>query len=111
MYVLLSIGMCGGYLVYFPPFWYVVPRKNIATQHNTELSFPNRVTRLGEFSPIGWLFLLGSYLRITEVAHIFGLLYSSVKFKNKCWQKIGWATFWAIFSQPNLVTLFPSDNY
>jgi hypothetical protein len=31
-----------------------------------------RVTRLGEFSPIGRLFTLGSFLKITKVAHIFG---------------------------------------
>jgi hypothetical protein len=30
-----------------------------------------RVTRLGEFSPIGQLFSLGSFLKIPEVAHIF----------------------------------------
>jgi hypothetical protein len=29
-----------------------------------------RVTRLGEFSPIGRLFTLGTFLKITKVAHI-----------------------------------------
>jgi hypothetical protein len=60
---------------------------------------------LGEFSPNGLLFTLGSYLKITEVAHIFWLLYSMVKFKRKVGPKIVWATFWAIFSQTHLVTL------
>jgi hypothetical protein len=32
-----------------------------------------RVTRLGEFPLNGGLFTLGSYLNITEVAHIFGV--------------------------------------
>jgi hypothetical protein len=35
-----------------------------------------RVTRLGE--PIGRLFTLGSYSKMAKVAHIFGLLFSSV---------------------------------
>jgi hypothetical protein len=35
------------------------------------------VTRLGEFSPFGRLFSLGSYLKISEVAHNFGLLLST----------------------------------
>jgi hypothetical protein len=44
----------------------------------------NRVTRLGKFSPNYspnvWLFTLGSYLKLTEVSHIFGLLYYMDKF-------------------------------
>jgi hypothetical protein len=44
-------------------------------------------------------------LKITEVSQIFGLLYSVVEFKHKFGQKIGWATFWMIFSQTHLVTL------
>jgi hypothetical protein len=31
-----------------------------------------------------------------NIPHIW-LLYSMDKFKNKFWQKMGWATFWAIF--------------
>jgi hypothetical protein len=31
-----------------------------------------RVTRLGEFSPNGRLFALGSYLKMKKVAHILG---------------------------------------
>jgi hypothetical protein len=34
-----------------------------------------RATRLGEFSPIGRLFTLGSFLKIAQVAHILGLLF------------------------------------
>jgi hypothetical protein len=58
-----------------------------------------RVTRLGEFSPHGRLFTLGSGLKITEVVHICVLLLSMVPItyvhinfeKNDC------AIFWAIF--------------
>jgi hypothetical protein len=57
------------------------------------------------FRPIWSMFSLGSYFRITEVSNRFGLLYSVDKLKNKFWQKIGWATFWAIFSLTHLVTL------
>jgi hypothetical protein len=39
-----------------------------------------RVTRMGEFSHNGWMFALGSYMKITEVAHIFRSLYLTVKF-------------------------------
>jgi hypothetical protein len=38
----------------------------------------NRVTRLGEFSFIGQLFILGCVLKIKEVAQIFGPLFSAV---------------------------------
>jgi hypothetical protein len=39
---------------------------------------PNRVRRLGEFLLIWRLFTLGSGLKITEVEHISGLLFSTV---------------------------------
>jgi microcystin-dependent protein len=42
----------------------------------------NRVTRVGEFSPNEWFFALGSCMKITEVAHIFRLLYSTVMFMH-----------------------------
>jgi hypothetical protein len=35
----------------------------------------SRVTRLGEFSPIGRFYSLGSFLKITEVAQILGLFF------------------------------------
>jgi hypothetical protein len=41
-----------------------------------------RVTRLAEFSPIGRLFSLGSFLIITEVGHIFRRLLSAEKAMN-----------------------------
>jgi hypothetical protein len=39
----------------------------------------SRVTRLGEFIPIGRLFSFGSFLKITEGAHFFGYFYSTYK--------------------------------
>jgi hypothetical protein len=39
----------------------------------------NRVTRLGEFSPNGFFFTLGSFMKITEVARICYFLISTVK--------------------------------
>jgi hypothetical protein len=57
-----------------------------------------RVTRLGEFfSP----FILGTFSKITEVTHFFGILFST----TKVMAKMGWDSLWAIFSKPHLVTL------
>jgi hypothetical protein len=39
-----------------------------------------RVTRLAEFSPIGRLFTLGGFLKITEVAHSFGDFFPSTSY-------------------------------
>jgi hypothetical protein len=50
-----------------------------------------RVTRLGEISPFGRLFTLGSALKITEVAHNFWLLFSTVPTLYQYWQNMGWA--------------------
>jgi hypothetical protein len=72
------------------------------------LSF--RVTRLGEFSPIGRLFSLGSLLKITEVAQHSGLLFSSFQFLYKFRQKMAWVTIWAISSQTHLVTMLSFYN-
>jgi hypothetical protein len=58
----------------------------------------SRVTRLGEFSPVRRLFILGIFLKITKVAHIFGLPFLTVK-------EMCWAMFWAIFSQTHMLTL------
>jgi ascorbate-specific PTS system EIIC-type component UlaA len=53
---------------------------------------------------VGKLFSLAG-LSITEVAQIFGLLLSTEKVENGFWQKMDWATFWAIFSQTHQATL------
>jgi hypothetical protein len=36
-------------------------------------NLPDRVTRLGDFSPNGRLFTLGSNLKVSDLAHGFGL--------------------------------------
>jgi hypothetical protein len=69
----------------------------------------DRVTRLGEFLPIGWLFTLGGFLKITEVAQMHVLVVPNLSVTYLFWQKMGWATFWATFSQTHLVTLM-DDN-
>jgi hypothetical protein len=46
--------------------------------HARPIFTPGRVTRLGEFSPVGWL-SLGKFLKITEEAQIVGLLISKEK--------------------------------
>jgi hypothetical protein len=68
------------------------------------------VTGLDEFSPNGWLFTLGSGLKITEVAPISGQLFPRYRLCINFDNKIGWATFGATFSQTHLVTLQKSDK-
>jgi hypothetical protein len=63
------------------------------------------VTRLGDFSPIGRLFSLGSVLKIKLAAKMFGLLLPTVPVMYYFRRIIGWATFWATFSQSHLVTM------
>jgi hypothetical protein len=50
---------------------------------------------------------LGSCLKISEVAKIFVLVFSTVKDVDSFRQKMGWATLGATFSQTRLVTLEP----
>jgi hypothetical protein len=53
--------------------------------------------RLLTYACIGRLLTLGIYFKITEVSHIFGILYSTVEFMHHFWRKMGWATCWVIF--------------
>jgi hypothetical protein len=41
---------------------------------NPKILVADWVTRVGEFSPNGWLFALDSYLKIAEVSNRFGAL-------------------------------------
>jgi hypothetical protein len=59
---------------------------------------------LGVISPNGRLFTLSSVFKIKEVAQIFGLLFPRCQLCIN-FDKKGWATFWATFSQAHLVTL------
>jgi hypothetical protein len=76
---------------------------------NSPLPLSHSVTRLGEFSPKGRLFTLGNFF-ITEVAHIFVLLfpYVGTRFvliltKNVLGYILG------DFSQTHLVTLLQNE--
>jgi hypothetical protein len=60
---------------------------------------------LGEFLPIGRLFTLGRLLKITKVAQIIGLLFSTAKKYVLILTKMGSAMFFAILLQTPLVTL------
>jgi putative alpha-1,2-mannosidase len=51
------------------------------------------------------LFALDSFVETLGVAHVFGILFATVKAMHQFWQKMYWDTFWAIFSQTHLVTL------
>jgi hypothetical protein len=58
------------------------------------------VTRLGECSPVGWLFSLSSLLIISELAHTFWECFFyvfPVKLRINFDEKMRWATFWAIY--------------
>jgi hypothetical protein len=50
-------------------------------------------------------FLRVVFLKIAEMAQIFGLLCSTVNVTYHFGQNLSWATFWAIFSQTHLATL------
>jgi hypothetical protein len=65
------------------------------------------VTRLGEVSPLslGNFFLLDSFSKLTEVAHIFRAYIFLVKSCALIMARRSLATFWAIFSQTRLVAL------
>jgi hypothetical protein len=55
------------------------------------------VTRVGEFSSIGRLFTFGSFLKVTEVAQNFKLLFSHGKSYVRVLTKMGWVKFGSIF--------------
>jgi hypothetical protein len=77
----------------------------LASFGGRSMSVLARVTRLGEFSPNGLLVTFESFWLIIEVAHILEPLVSTVKVMHSFCPKMGWPTFWAIFSQTRLVTL------
>jgi hypothetical protein len=65
---------------------------------------------LGEFSPIGDCSPWVVFVRITEVAQIIGLLFSTVTdMYVVIFTKMDLATFWATFSKTHLVIL-PTAN-
>jgi hypothetical protein len=58
-----------------------------------------RVTRLGEFSPIGRLFSFASILKITEVAQVLGLLFSKVPVSINLDKKLDGLHFGRLFQK------------
>jgi uncharacterized membrane protein len=54
---------------------------------------------------MGDFVLRGSLLKITEEAKIWCYFFPSVKVMCSVLPKMGWASFWAKFSQTHLVTL------
>jgi hypothetical protein len=85
---------------FFGTFIVLIPRKGASDA---------RVTRLGEFSPLGRLFTLGSFL-IAALALIVGNFFPQSKICSNFDQKCIWlCIFWATFSQTHLVTLFRSE--
>jgi hypothetical protein len=57
------------------------------------------------FRPFGHFFSLGSLLKITVVAHIFGNVFHGKNDVIGFSKKTGWATFSAIFSLTHLVAV------
>jgi hypothetical protein len=55
--------------------------------------------------PIGGLFTVSSFLKITELAQLRLIRFSTDKVMYYFRQNMGWATYWATSSQTHLVTL------
>jgi hypothetical protein len=60
---------------------------------------------MGEFFPLGQFISLGSFMKISVAAQTFGILSSVIKVTYLFWQKVSWATIWAISSPTHQVTL------
>jgi hypothetical protein len=58
-----------------------------------------RVTRLSEFSPIGSLFILSNFVKITEKNESLGYPFPTVKSLTKILTKNVSTTYWAIFPE------------
>jgi hypothetical protein len=60
------------------------------------------------------MFTLERFFLIQGAAQILGRLFDAVKVMFSLWQKMGWSTFWAIFSQTHPVALLaalPADPF
>jgi hypothetical protein len=62
--------------------------------------FPNSVTRLGEFSPIGRLFTFGSFWKNyrSSTTNWVTFFKGNICMYRVTYTKIDWTTFWAIFT-------------
>jgi hypothetical protein len=68
----------------------------------------SRLTRLGEFKPIGWVLTLRGFF-ITEVAQMFGLFFQGKSYVLIC-DKNELSYILGYFPQTHLVTLLQSTN-
>jgi hypothetical protein len=67
---------------------FLIPEPNLRPLYpTTTLAF--RVATLGEFAPIIRLYTAGSFLKITEAAQLFGLLFTTVRVLDLVWQRMG----------------------
>jgi hypothetical protein len=64
---------------------------------------------LGEFSPIVQFFYVGQFSEKYRSRPPFEATFSTEKVACNFLQKMGWAAFWASFSQTPLVTLIGSQ--
>jgi hypothetical protein len=75
------------------------------------MSAAGRVTRLGEFSPLGRLLLWAVFFENRRVSiHFFATVFHGKSFVLIFDKKMVWARIWAILSQTYLVTLFAGDS-
>jgi hypothetical protein len=75
------------------------------------IELPTRVTRFGDFSPLGSMFTLAVFCEnYRSSTDIIGLLLSTEKLLCKLSQKKDWATFCATFSQTHLVALLSTSE-
>jgi hypothetical protein len=91
-----------GFLVWKYSIWQPWDRRELK---NGGLRDRSRVTRLGKVSAKRGIVYFGRFLLNPRSGPHFGQLYSAVKFMYWTWQKLVWATFWAIFSQTHQVAL------
>jgi hypothetical protein len=68
------------------------------------VSVHSRVTGLSYFLPIGWLSTLGRFWRLQRKPLFLGDFFRGWNHPF-VWEKMDWATHWAIISQTHLVTL------
>jgi hypothetical protein len=64
----------------------------------------SRVTGLGKLSPNGRVFTLGSFFKLQKVPSFCATFFLNIPIFHT--QTFGWSTFWAIFSQTHLVTVY-----
>jgi hypothetical protein len=71
----------------------------------------SRVTRLGDFPPVGWKFThFGSFFSIEGVAHILSYFFQGKEY-SPILVKMHSASFWTIFSQAHLIALLRSQRW